>query len=40
MAVMAGVNILEFVKMAEVPEVIRAKALPCMVLSRSTSSMF
>lgn len=36
---MAGVDILEFVKMAEVPDVIRAKALPCMVIFRSIPSM-
>lgn len=35
----AGVNILEFIKMAEIPEVIRAKAQPCMFILRSIPSM-
>lgn len=35
-AVIAGINVLEFVKMPEVPEVINAKAPPCTFTFRST----
>lgn len=35
MAVIAGENILEFIKMAEIPEIIRAKAPPCMLFSEA-----
>ena len=38
MVVIAGVNIVEFVKMAEIPEVISAKTLPCMTLFSETLS--
>lgn len=33
--VLTGKNILEFTKMADVPEVIRSKAPPCMLISVS-----